>query len=146
MRPGRVNKPWPVPVRVGSDGSPEATASLSRFGVLMRDPLKPTSPNPKSSVRITTKLGGVLSAFSLVAAPTNGAAAAALKKARRENILNENPYDPSTKLMTVNGASESSCTITHLNYLKHRALRQECGCCSAFPGIKLKPCAKASPD
>jgi hypothetical protein len=30
MRPGRVNKPWPVSVRVGSDGRP---LSVGRLGV-----------------------------------------------------------------------------------------------------------------
>ena len=29
MRPGRVNKPWPVPVQVGSDGSPRAVGRLA---------------------------------------------------------------------------------------------------------------------
>ena len=28
MRPGRVNKPWPVPVQVGSDGVPRAVGRL----------------------------------------------------------------------------------------------------------------------
>lgn len=28
MRPGRVNKPWPVSVRVGSDGRPLAVGRL----------------------------------------------------------------------------------------------------------------------
>jgi hypothetical protein len=29
MRPGRVNKPWPVPVQVGSDGMPRAVGRLA---------------------------------------------------------------------------------------------------------------------
>jgi hypothetical protein len=29
MRPGRVNKPWPVPVQVDSDGTPEAVGRLA---------------------------------------------------------------------------------------------------------------------
>ena len=29
MRPGRVNKPWPVPVQVGADGSPQAVGRLA---------------------------------------------------------------------------------------------------------------------
>jgi hypothetical protein len=29
MRPGRVNKPWPVPVQVGSDGVPVAVGRLA---------------------------------------------------------------------------------------------------------------------
>jgi hypothetical protein len=29
MRPGRVNKPWPVPVQVDSDGSPKAVGRLA---------------------------------------------------------------------------------------------------------------------
>jgi hypothetical protein len=29
MRPGRVNKPWPVPVQVGSDGVPVAVGRLT---------------------------------------------------------------------------------------------------------------------
>ena len=29
VRPGRVNKPWPVPVQVGSDGSPRAVGRLA---------------------------------------------------------------------------------------------------------------------
>jgi hypothetical protein len=28
-RPNRVNKPWPVPVRVGADGSPRAVGRLA---------------------------------------------------------------------------------------------------------------------
>ena len=28
MRPGRINKPWPVPVQVGSDGVPRAVGRL----------------------------------------------------------------------------------------------------------------------
>jgi len=29
VRPGRVNKPWPVPVQVGSDGTPQAVGRLA---------------------------------------------------------------------------------------------------------------------
>lgn len=29
MRPGRVNKPWPIPVQVGSDGVPRAVGRLA---------------------------------------------------------------------------------------------------------------------
>jgi hypothetical protein len=29
MRPGRVNKPWPVPVQVGPDGVPQAVGRLA---------------------------------------------------------------------------------------------------------------------
>jgi hypothetical protein len=29
MRPGRINKPWPVPVQVGSDGTPRAVGRLT---------------------------------------------------------------------------------------------------------------------
>jgi hypothetical protein len=29
MRPNRVNKPWPVPVQVGSDGAPQAVGRLA---------------------------------------------------------------------------------------------------------------------
>jgi hypothetical protein len=29
MRPGRVNKPWPVPVQVDSDGTPKAVGRLA---------------------------------------------------------------------------------------------------------------------
>jgi hypothetical protein len=29
MRPGRVNKPWPVPVQVDSDGTPRAVGRLA---------------------------------------------------------------------------------------------------------------------
>jgi hypothetical protein len=29
MRPGRVNKPWPVPVQVGPDGTPRAVGRLA---------------------------------------------------------------------------------------------------------------------
>ena len=29
MKPGRVNKPWPVPVQVGSDGMPQAVGRLA---------------------------------------------------------------------------------------------------------------------
>lgn len=29
VRPGRVNKPWPVPVQVGSDGSPRTVGRLA---------------------------------------------------------------------------------------------------------------------
>ena len=29
MRPGRVNKPWPVPVQTGSDGKPQAVGRLA---------------------------------------------------------------------------------------------------------------------
>jgi hypothetical protein len=29
MRPGRVNKPWPVPVQVDADGAPRAVGRLS---------------------------------------------------------------------------------------------------------------------
>jgi hypothetical protein len=29
VRPGRVNKPWPVPVQVGADGTPQAVGRLA---------------------------------------------------------------------------------------------------------------------
>ena len=29
MKPGRVNKPWPVPVQAGPDGSPRAVGRLA---------------------------------------------------------------------------------------------------------------------
>ena len=29
VRPGRLNKPWPVPVQVGSDGVPQAVGRLA---------------------------------------------------------------------------------------------------------------------
>ncbi|HSD23906.1 MAG TPA: hypothetical protein VLB79_06200 [Solirubrobacterales bacterium] len=29
MRPGRVNKPWPVPVQAGPDGTPQAVGRLA---------------------------------------------------------------------------------------------------------------------
>ncbi|HEY1237959.1 MAG TPA: hypothetical protein VGE91_06450 [Solirubrobacterales bacterium] len=29
MRPGRVNKPWPVPVQTGPDGRPQAVGRLA---------------------------------------------------------------------------------------------------------------------
>jgi hypothetical protein len=29
LRPGRVNKPWPVPVQVDSDGTPKAVGRLA---------------------------------------------------------------------------------------------------------------------
>jgi hypothetical protein len=29
VRPGRVNKPWPVPVQVGPDGTPQAVGRLA---------------------------------------------------------------------------------------------------------------------
>jgi hypothetical protein len=29
MRPGRINKPWPVPVQVGSGGVPQAVGRLA---------------------------------------------------------------------------------------------------------------------
>jgi hypothetical protein len=29
VKPGRVNKPWPVPVQVGSDGMPRAVGRLA---------------------------------------------------------------------------------------------------------------------
>jgi hypothetical protein len=29
VRPGRVNKPWPVPVQVGPDGAPRAVGRLA---------------------------------------------------------------------------------------------------------------------
>jgi hypothetical protein len=29
LRPGRVNKPWPVPVKVGADGTPRAVGRLA---------------------------------------------------------------------------------------------------------------------
>ena len=29
MRPGRLNKPWPVPVQVGPDGTPQAVGRLA---------------------------------------------------------------------------------------------------------------------
>jgi hypothetical protein len=29
VRPGRVNKPWPVPVQTGADGSPQAVGRLA---------------------------------------------------------------------------------------------------------------------
>jgi hypothetical protein len=29
MRPGRINKPWPVPVQVDSDGTPQAVGRLA---------------------------------------------------------------------------------------------------------------------
>lgn len=28
MRPGRLNRPWPIPVKVGADGSPRAVGRL----------------------------------------------------------------------------------------------------------------------
>jgi hypothetical protein len=29
VRPGRINKPWPVPVQVGPDGTPQAVGRLA---------------------------------------------------------------------------------------------------------------------